>query len=97
MQTANNIDDYRHKLVENILQADSIEEIKWMLLSSIEDLEDHQLNGHLISRFIEKSINQLNGLSLLDADIKVGVNSKFAKTQLELIKRYREAGNPKHV
>ena len=97
MEQANNIDDYRHKLVQNILQAESPEEIKWMLLSSIEDLKDHQINGHLISRFIEKSINQLNGLSLLDTDIKVSINSKFAKAQLELIKRYREAGNPKYV
>lgn len=97
MNTVNNLDDYRHKLIEKIIQADSLEEIKWRLIGAVDDLKDHELNGHLIHRFIDKSINQLNGLSLLDADIKTGLNSKFAKTQLELIKRRSVGENTSNV
>jgi hypothetical protein len=97
MNTVNNLDDYRHKLIDKIIGAESLEEIKWLLSGAVNDLKDHELNGHLMDRFIDKSIDQLNGLGLLHADIKIGLNSKFAKTQLELIKRHSAEENRSDV
>jgi hypothetical protein len=87
MKKTNNLDDYRRKLVMKIVHADSYEQIKRYLFTATKALEEHQLNGHLINRFIDKSINQLHGLGLLELNPKAKLNALYAKRQLELIKR----------
>ena len=90
MVTVNNLDDYRHKLVDKILTADSYEQIKHLLLTAVKRMKEHDVHEHLISRFIDKVLNHLNGISLLGEDFRLQLNIKYAKSQLELIKRGRE-------
>ena len=97
MKEINNLDDYRHKLIDKILQANSYEQIKRFLLTAISSLKKYPLNGHLISRFIDKSINQLHGVCLLDTDVKLRLNARYAKSQLEMIKRSREEEKADHI
>ena len=89
MVTVNNLDDYRHKLVEKILAADSYEQIKRFLLTAVKSMKEHDVHAHLISRFIDKTLNQLHGISLPGEDIRRELNVKYAKSQLELIKQRR--------
>ena len=91
------LDDYRHKLVGKVVKAESYEHIKRYMLTAIRSLRKHEINGHLIARFIDKSINQLHGLSLLETDVKTNLNLKYAKLQLEIIKRRTETENANYV
>ena len=96
MATIISLDDYRHKLVDKILIAGTYEQIKRFLLVAIKSMKEREVHGHLINRFIDKTINQLYAISLLDQDLKRQLNIKYAKSQLELIKRHEEEGK-KHV
>jgi hypothetical protein len=89
MNKKSNLDDYRHNLVDKILHSGSYEEVKRYLLTAIYSLEKHKVNGHLVERFIEKTLGQLEGLSLLNMDAKSLMNVRFAKMQLENIKTNR--------
>lgn len=91
------LDDYRHKLVEKILHANSFEQIKRFILTALRSLHKHQVNGHLVARFIDKAIDQFDGLSLLDLDIHCRLNAKYAKSQLEIIRRHTEESKSAHV
>ena len=88
MVTVNNLDDYRHKLVDKILTAESYEQIKRFLLTAVKSMKAHDVHANLISRFIDKTLNQLHGITLLGEDIRLELNIKYAKSQLELIKRH---------
>jgi hypothetical protein len=90
MVTVNNLDDYRHKLVDKILAAESYEQIKLFLLTAVKSMKEHDVHEHLISRVIDKTLNQLHGISLLGEDVKRELNIRYAKSQLALIKRERE-------
>jgi hypothetical protein len=97
MKQTYTLDDYRHKLVDKIIHANSLEEVKRYLLTALGSLNKHDVNEHLVSRFIDKSINQLNGLTLLNVDIKTKLNARYGKAQLEIIKRHKEEQAAKHV
>lgn len=97
MVTITNLDDYRHKLVDKILIAGTYEQIKCFLLTAIKSMKEREVHGHLINRFIDKTINQLHAISLLDEDLKRQLNIKYAKSQLELIKRRGDEEKNNHV
>lgn len=90
MVTVNNLDDYRHKLVDEILTAGSYEQIKLFLLTAVKRMKEHDVHEHLISWFIDKTLNQLHGIRLLSEDFRRELNIKYAQSQLELIKRRRK-------
>lgn len=89
MNKKSNLDDYRHNLVDKILHSVSYEEVKRYLLTAICSLEKHKINGHLVERFIDKTLDQLHGLSLLDIEAKHLMNVRYAKMQLEHLKTNR--------
>ncbi len=88
----NSLDDYRHKLVDKVINAESCEQVKRYLVAAVGSLEKQEVGQLLISRFIDKSINQLTGLGLLETGIKAGLNIQYAKAQLEITKRNVEKG-----
>lgn len=66
-------------------------------MTAVKSLKKQEVNESLINRFIDKSINQLNGLSLLELDIRTELNIKYAKSQLAVIKRYSEKEKGSYV
>lgn len=57
------LDDYRAKLITKILLATSPEEAKRYCHAAIHGLGDQQLQGYLIVRFLEETINELGNFS----------------------------------
>lgn len=97
MKKVKSLDDFRHKLVDKILHSRSYEEVKRYLLAAIYSLEKHKIHGHLVGRFIDKTLDQLHGMSLFDMEVKFLVNVQYAKLQLEIIKRHRVERKEGHV
>jgi hypothetical protein len=53
------LDEYRARLITNILCAVSQEEVRRLCLEALEGLKDKGMNGHLIVRFLEKTNQEL--------------------------------------
>jgi hypothetical protein len=83
------LDEYKCKLVGKILLATSNEQIKRFLLTAIRSLEKNNVHGHIVNRFIDKAVLQLDELKNPEADIRTLMNIKFASSQLALLKRRR--------
>jgi len=65
---ASTLDDYRRKLINKILLSASPEEVRRFGNTAIRSLIDHKVHGYIIVRFIDKMINDLRELNLLNKD-----------------------------
>jgi hypothetical protein len=54
------LDDYRIKLINKILFAASQEEVKRYIDAAIKALQQRKVNGHIIARFVDKIISELD-------------------------------------
>ena len=54
------LDDYRIKLINKILFAASQEEVKRYVDTAIKALQQRKVNGHIIARFVDKIISELD-------------------------------------
>lgn len=72
------LDEYRTKLISKILFASSQEEVKRFIDAAIKSLEKNKVNGHIISRFIEKIISDLESFSPMSEQAQQWSNIKMA-------------------
>lgn len=79
--------DYRTKLLSKIMLASSQEEVKRYIDTAMKSLEQYKLNGHIISRFVDKIIDDLELYSPLNKDEKQWSNIKMARICFNQIKR----------
>ncbi len=79
--------DYRAKLLSKIMSAASQEEVKRYIDTAMKSLEQYKLNGHIISRFVDKTIDELELYSPLNKDEKQWTNIKMARICFNQIKR----------
>ena len=80
------LDEYRTKLINKILMAASQEEVKRFIDGAIKALEQNDLNGHIISRFIEKIISDLELFNPMNKEAQQWSNIKCAGVLLNRIK-----------
>ncbi len=80
------LDEYRIKLINKILFASSQEELKRFIDTALKALEQNKLNGHIISRFIEKIINDLELFNPMKKEAQQWSNIKFARILFNRIK-----------
>lgn len=80
------LDEYRTKLVNKILFASSQEEVKRFIDTALKALEQNKVNGHIISRFIEKIISDLELFNPMKKEAQQWSNIKFAKILFNRIK-----------
>lgn len=73
------LDEYRVKLITKILFASSQEEVKRFLDTAMKALEQNKVNGHLVSRFIEKIISDLELFNPMKKEAQQWSNIKLAK------------------
>lgn len=73
------LDQYRVKLINKILNAQSQEEVKRFIDAAIKALKDHKVNGHIISRFVDKINNDLVLFNPLNKDAQQWSNISMAK------------------
>lgn len=79
------LDSYRTKLIDKILMAASQEDVKRFIAVALKSLEQHGLNGHIITRFAEKTTAELELFNHKEKSSKQWNNIHMAKFQLHTI------------
>ena len=81
------IDDYRCKLINRILFAQSQEEIIRFVDAAIKGLHAHNVNKHIIARFVEKMLQHLAEFNPMNQDAQQWSNIKIARIKFNEVKR----------
>ena len=81
------INDYRCKLINKILLSTSQEDVKRYIDAAMKGLLQHKVNGHLVSRFVEKTSKDLAAFNPMDYGSQQWANIKMARVQFNQIKR----------
>ena len=84
---SNTIDDYRCKLINKILFAQSQDEVKRFVEAAMKGLQAHNVNKHIIARFIEKMLQHLGEFNAMNQDAQQWSNIKMARIQFNQVKR----------
>jgi len=80
------IDDYRCKLINKVLFAGSQKEVRRFIDAAMKGLEEHKVNGHIVARFVDKVISDLEQFNPLDYDAQQWANIKMARILFNKIK-----------
>jgi hypothetical protein len=81
------IDDYRCKLINKILFAGSEEEVRRFVDEAMKGLEQHKVNGHIVARFVDKMISELENFNPMEKDAQQWSNIKMARVHFSQIKQ----------
>lgn len=81
------LDEYRCKLINKILFAGSQEEVKRFCDTAMKSLEHHKVNGHLIGRFADRTISELEQFNPMKKDAQQWSNIQMARIQFNRIKQ----------
>ncbi len=79
--------DYRAKLINKILFSNSQDEVKRYIETAIRKLQQHGVGGHIVARFIEKTLDELEAFSPMNKNALQWSNIKVAKVFLFRIQR----------
>ena len=85
------IDDYRCKLINKILFAGSEEDVMRYADAAMKGLEQHKVNGHIISRFVTKLIGELEKYNPMDEEAQQWSNVRVAIIYFSHIKQKFDA------
>jgi hypothetical protein len=53
------LEDFRYKLIEKIINAPNDDSINRYINAALKGLKKHNVNGHIVNRFVAKTIFQL--------------------------------------
>jgi hypothetical protein len=81
------INDYRCKLVNKILFSTSQEDVKRYIDAAMKGLLQHNVNGHLVTRFVERTAKDLEEFNPMDHGAQQWANIKMARIQFNQLKR----------
>lgn len=80
------LDEYRVKLLGKILQASSQDDVKRYIDTALNALDKHKVNGHIVSRFIDKIISDLEQFNPMKKEAQQWSNIKIAGVLFNRIK-----------
>ena len=80
------LDEYRCKLINKILFAASQEEVKRYCDAAMKGLELHNVNGHIVIRFIDKIISELELFNPMNKNAQQWSNIQLARIQFNRIR-----------
>jgi hypothetical protein len=80
------LDEYRAKLINHILFASSQGEVNQFIEAAMKALEQNKINGHIIARFVDKIISDLDLFDPMKKDAQHWSNIKMAKILFNRIK-----------
>jgi len=83
--------DYRSKLITKILFSYSQQEVVRYIDTALKSLDENKLNGHIISRFVDKMLSELDLFSPMDKDAQQWSNIKMARIRFKQVKKSMEA------
>ncbi|MEO8769652.1 MAG: hypothetical protein ABI402_06195 [Ferruginibacter sp.] len=78
--------EYQGKLISKIMCATSQEEVKRYIETAMKSLELYKLNGHIIHRFVDKIIYELELFSPINKNANQWSNIKMARVCFNKIK-----------
>lgn len=81
------LDEYRCKLINKILFAGSQGEVKRFCDAAMNGLEHHKVNGHIVVRFVDKVISELEKINPMKKDAQQWSNIQMARIQFNRIKQ----------
>lgn len=81
------LDEFRCKLINKILFATSQKEVIRYCEAAIKGLEHHQVNGHIMARFADKMISELDQFNPMNKNAQQWSNILMAKNQFNDIKQ----------
>ena len=85
------INDFRCRLVNQILFSTSQEDVKRHIDAAMEGLLQHRVNGHLVNRFVERSLRDFEALNPTDCGAQQWANIRIARTHLtQLLRSFQE-------
>jgi len=73
------LDEYRVKLINKILFAGSQDEVKRYIDAAMKAFEMNNINRHLVTRFIDKIINELELFNPIKKDAQQWSNISMAR------------------
>ncbi len=82
------LDEYRRKLVNKLLLASNQDDVKRLIDAGVEGLIKNGVNGHIVFRFVEKALNELEQFSPMNKEAQQWSNIKIARIYLNRIKRH---------
>jgi hypothetical protein len=85
------LNEYRTKLINKILLANSQEEVIRFIDAAVKALEQNKINGHIISRFIEKTNSDIEGFSPMKKGAQQWSNIQMAKIHFNRISRQQHS------
>lgn len=80
------LDDHSTKLINKILFAASQEEVKQFIDSAMIAFELNKVNGHVIARFVDKIISELDLFSPMKKDAQQWSNITMARILFNRVK-----------
>ena len=86
------LDDYRRKLINKILFASSKQEVERFVNAAMKSLQERKVNGHVIARFVEKAIKNLEEFTSVDHNTQQWTNIHYARTHFCTVHRERKSG-----
>ena len=75
---ARTLDEYRHKLIDKILLAESSRDVLRFSDTALRSLNEHKVHSYIIVRFIDKTLMNLEEVSSLRIGEKQHSNIKSA-------------------
>ena len=86
------LDEFRTKLISNIQVSQSQEEVGALIDGAMAELERNEVNGHIIVRFVDKIIDQLETFSPMKKDAQQWSNINMARVLFNRIKNSLKSG-----
>jgi hypothetical protein len=80
------INDYRCKLINKILFSNTQEEVKRYIDAAMRGLSMHKVNGHLVTRFADRTSRDLAAFSPMDYGTQQWTNIKMARMHFNQLK-----------
>ena len=87
------LDQYRTKLINKILSANSQDEVKRFINAAVKALEEKKLNGHIIARFVDKIISDFDLFNPMNKEAQNWSNIKMARILFNRIKHQLQASS----
>ena len=84
---ARTLDEYRHKLIDKILLAESPQDALRFSDTAIRSLNEHNVHSYIIVRFIDKTLLNLEEVSALRIGEKQHTNIRSAIDHFKHIRR----------
>jgi len=80
------LDDHMCRLVNEILMASSLEEVKKLIINAMESLRLRKVHDHAVARFVEKTSGSLEKFSAADHNMQQWTNIYYSRLEFQKIR-----------